>query len=286
MNRLFVAFLVACAATAAAGPTATTEPATARAEVTRKVYISAVDSSRAPVTDLKAADITVKEGGKDRPVATLEPATAPMHVAILVDDSGTGAFQAAVAQFLQKTLPRGQFSISLLNPQAAMLVDFTQEVEPLKGALGRLGQRGRLQADGDQMLDAIVQASRTMQRKKAERPVILALTLAGGQPQSIEPTEVLTAVRTSGAQLNVVFLIGAEVGMVMGDGPKQSGGRIEQAGNGEAIIPAVLKIAESLEHQYLLTYVIPDGTNLSDRLSVATSRKGITLTAPTRISAK
>jgi hypothetical protein len=54
-------------------------------EVTRQVYISAVDSSGAPVTDLTAADIAVKEGGKERQVASLQPAVAPMQVASLVD---------------------------------------------------------------------------------------------------------------------------------------------------------------------------------------------------------
>lgn len=286
MNRFVIGCAAASAVVLAARAAATVELSTAGAETTRKVYISAVDSSRAPVTDLKASDITVKEGGKERPVASLEPASAPMHVAIIVDDGGTGAFQSGVAQFLQKTLGRGLFSITLLSPQATRIVDFTDDVAALKTALGRLGQRGRLQPDGDQMLDAIVQASRALQQEKAERPVILSLTLAGGQPQSVQPDDVLTTMRSSGAMLNVVFLIGADVGMVMGDGPKQSGGRIEQVGGGEAILPALLRIADSLQNQYLLTYTLPDGVRPSDRLTVATSRKGITLTAPTRIAAR
>ena len=66
----------------------------------------------------------------------------------------------------------------------------------------------------------------------------------------------------------------------MGDGPRQSGGRIEQAGTAAAIPAAVLRIADALQHQYLLTYTLPDGVKMSDRITVATSRKGITLTAP------
>ena len=286
MKRLVIIWVAASALALATRATVTGKHSTPGAETTRKVYISAVDSSRTPVTDLKASDIIVKENGKERPVASLEPASAPMHVAILVDDAGTGAFQSGVAQFLQKTLGRGRFSITLLNPQATTIVDFTDDVAALKTALGRLGQRGRLQPDGDQMLDAIVQASKALQQQKAERPVILSLTLTGGQAQSVQPDDVLTTLRSSGALLNVVFLTGADVGMVMGDGPKQSGGRIEQVGGGEAIGPAMLRIADSLEHQYQLTYTLPDGVRPSDRLSVATSRKGITLTAPTRIAAR
>ena len=263
-----------------------TNPVTGAADTTRRVYISAVDSSGAQVTDLTAADIAVKEDGKDRPVASLEPAVAPMQVAILVDDSGLGAFQSGVAQFLQMNLGRGQFSITLLNPQAVPVVDFTADAATLKNALLRLGRRSRIQPDGDQMLDAIGRAAKALEQRKAERAVILALTLAGGQPDSVEPREVLNAVRSSGAMLNVVHVIGADVGMVMGDGPRQSGGRIEQAGTGDAIPVALVRIANSLQQQYLLTYTLPDGVRPAERLAVSTSRKGITLTAPTRIATR
>jgi hypothetical protein len=266
--------------------TGTTTPVKGAAETTRRVYISAVDSTGAQVTDLTAADLTVKEDGKDRPVTSLEPAVAPMQVAILVDDSGLGAFQSSVAQFLQMNLGRGQFSITLLNPQAIPIVDFTADAATLKNALGRLGRRARIQPDGDQMLDAISRAAKTLEQRKAERAVILALTLAGGQPDSVEPRDVLNALRSSGAMLNVVHVIGAEVGMVMGDGPKQSGGRIEQAGTGDAIPVALIRIANSLQQQYLLTYTLPDGVRPAERLAVSTSRKGITLTAPTRIATR
>lgn len=286
MNRLIVVLLAASTMTLTSRATATEDTAPARAEVTRKVHISATDAKGAPVTDLTAADITVKEGGKERPVASLQPAVAPMHVAILVDDAGTGAFQSAVAQFLQKSLGHGQFSISLLSPQAAQVVDFTEDVDALKNALGRLGARGRLQPDGDQMVEAIADSAKTLQQRKAERPVILALTIAGGQLHSVTPENVLTTLRLSGAALNVVFVTGADLGMVMGDGPKQSGGRIEQAGTGPAIVSAAAKIAYALQHQYLLTYTLPDGVKMSDRITVATSRKGITLTSPSRIADK
>lgn len=267
MNRSIVLLLAASTLALTSLGAVTVDAAQAGAQVTRKVYISATDAKGAPVTDLTTADITVKEGGKEQPIASLEPAVAPMQVAILVDDGGTGAFQSAVGQFLQRTIGHGQFSISLLSPQATKLVDFTEDVDALKGALSRMGARGRLQPDGDQMLEAIADASKTLQQRKAERAVILAMTMAGGQP-------------------HVVSFTGADLGMVMGDGPKQSGGRVEQAGSGTAIAAAAAKIADALQHQYLLTYSLPAGVKRSDRLTVATSRKGISLTSPSRVPDK
>lgn len=253
------------------------------AAVTRQIYISATDKSGAPVTDLTAADISIKEGGKDRPVESLEPATGPIAVALVIEDAGTGAFQAAVAQFLEHTLARGQVSITLLNPQASTLVDFTNDPAALREALMRLGKRSRMQSDGDQMLDAIDRAARAFMQRKAERAIIVALTLNGATPESVQPDNVLQSIRASGTMLNVVHLLGAELGMVMSDGPRQSGGRVEEAGDGHDIIPATIRIARSLQTQYVATYTIPDGTSLSDRVAVSTSRKGIKLTAPTRI---
>lgn len=284
MNRLIVVLLAGSTLALVTQPAVDTAPA--RAAVTRKVYISATDSKGAQVTDLTAADITVKEGGKEQAVASLEPATAPMQVVILVDDAGTGAFQLAVAQFLQKSVGRGQFSISLLNPQANQIVDFTDDVEALRTAVGRLGRHGRVETDGDQILEAILDSAKTLQQRKAERPVIVAMTVAGGQPHAIEPQNVLTALRSSGAGLNVISTLNADVGMVMGDGPKLTGGRNEKADTGSALAAAAVKVADALQHQYLLTYTLPDGVKMSDRLSVSTSRKGITLTSPSRISDK
>lgn len=257
----------------------------AGAEVTRRIYLSATDAKGAPVTDLKAADVTVKEGGKDRPVASLEPATAPMQVAIVVDDAGTGAFQGVVAQFLQKCLGHGQFAISLLSPPVKV-VDFTDDVEALKGALARLGNRGRMQADADQLPSAIVDATRALQQRKAERPVILLLTVGGTLSQTVDPSFALTPLRQSGAALNVVLGTTGDLGQVLGDGPKQSGGRTEEAITAPALAAAVAKIADMLQHQYLLTYTLPDGVKMSDKLAVTTSRKGIDLLAPSRIPDK
>jgi len=285
MTHRSILLLAASAITFAGGATSA-GGRTSIADVTRQIYVSATDKSGAPVTDLTAADISIKEGGKDRPVESLKPATGPIHIAFLVDDAGSGAFQLAVAQFMDRMQARGLFSVTLLNPQAAMLVDFTNDPSPLREALGRLGKRGRMQPDGDQMLDAIDRTAKALQRRKAERGVIVAMTLAGGRPESIQPADVLASLRTSGTMLNVVYLLGADLGMVMGDGPRESGGRIEQTGSGNGIVPAALRIAESLQSQYVVTYTIPDGSSTSDRIAVSTSRKGIKLTAPARISAR
>jgi hypothetical protein len=268
------------------GLAARTGPADPRADVVRTVYFSAVDDKGAPVTDLTAADLTVKEGGKDRAIDAVQPATAPMQVSLIVDDGGTGGFQTAVGQFIQAIFGRAEFAIRVLNPQAIKVVDFTRNGDDLRAALGRMGPRGRIPGDGEQMIAGVLDAARELQQRRAARPSIVALTVSGEKPLSDVADEALNALKSSSASLSVVYLTGIQLGKVLGDGPKQSGGMIERV-NGNLVLPATLaKIADNLLHQYQLRYTIPDGVKLNEKLSLSTSRKGVTLIAPSRLPDK
>lgn len=256
------------------------------ADVLRTVYFSALDAKGAPVTDLTATDLAVKEGGKDRAIASVAPATVPIQVSLLVDDGGTGGFQAAVAQFLETMLGHGQFAIRAFNPQPSKLIDFTEDVDALKGALNAIGPRGNISTVGEQMMGAVAEAATELQRRKAPRSAIVVLTVGGEQAQSNEAEPALNALKNSGASLDVVHLAGLELGQVLGDGPKRSGGVIQQISAGVVLGPVLAKIANNLLQQYVLTYTLPDGVKPNERLSLTTSRKGVTLVAPSRVPDK
>ncbi len=257
-----------------------------RADVLRTVYFSAVDGKGAHVPDLTAADLAVKEGGKERTIAAVQPATKPMTVSILVDDGGTGGFQVAVGQFIQATFGRAEFAIRVLNPQAIKVVDFTQNGDDLRAALGRMGQRGRIPGDGEQMIAGVLDAAKELQQRRTARPSIVALTVTGEKALSDQADEVLNALKASGASLSVVYLTGVELGKVLGDGPKQSGGMIEQVNGNVTLGPVLATMANNLLHQYVLTYTIPDGVKLNEKLSLSTSRKDVKLLAPSRLPDK
>lgn len=253
-----------------------------RAETKRTVYIAASDSKGAAITDLTAADFTVKEGGKDASVVSLEPAKEKMDVVLLVDDMGSGAFQPSVLQLLQALLENAQFSIYQFTPQAVKLTDFTSEIPVIQGALDKLGPRGKIDRDGEQLNEAIGASARLLRERKAVRPVIVVFTIAGvGQVRNAN--FVMDDLHNSGAMLNVMYVNSSDVGQIIGDGPRHSGGRIEMASGVNAFPAAVTRIIDTLTHQYLLTYTLADGVKPANRLSVSTRRKGITLLAPTHI---
>lgn len=284
--RLSLAVLAAftLTMTGAAGPAGGS--AARRPEVLRKVYFSAIDLKGVHVTDLTAGELTVKEGGKERAIAEVRPATAPMHVALFVDDAGTGAFQIATAQFFEALLRRAKFSVSILNPQPIKVADFTSDPAELRAALGRMGQRGNVPVDGEQIIDAVAGAAKELDRLEAGRPVIVVLTASGEATVSNVADSALSNLRASGASLHVLHISNIELGRVLAEGPKQSGGMIQQVPRGVTIAPVLAKIADNLLNQYVLTYTIPDGVKLSDRLSLTTSRKDVKLLAPTRLPDK
>ena len=254
--------------------------------VLRKIYFSAIDAEGAVVTDLTAADLAVKEGGKDRAIDEVKPAVVPIQLSILVDDGGTGAFQAALGQLMQETFGRAEFAMRILNPQAIKVMDFTRDGDELRAALGRLGRRGGIPNDGDQIIAGVSDAATELRQRQAGRPAILALTATGEKLLSDLSDAALNALKDSGASLNVVYLTGVELGKVLGDGPKQSGGITERVNGHLVVRPAITRIADTLLNQYVLTYTVPGGVELSDRFSLTTSRKGVKLRAPTRIPDK
>jgi hypothetical protein len=276
-QRLIVSMMTAAIAMTAIPRSA------AAAEILRTVYFSAVDAKGAPVTDLTAADLVVKEGGKDRTIKSVEPASGLLQVSLLVDDGGTGAFQRPVAQFIETLLPHAAFAIRALNPQPMKLTDFTQDVNALRAAVNGIGQRGRVTTAGEQMMDAVGEAARELQQHKAARAAIVVLTVGGEEAQSTQAEPALDALKSSGASLSVIHLAGVPLGEVLGDGPKRSGGTIDQISGGVVLGGVLAKVASNLMHQYAVTYTLPDGVKPNDRFSLTSPRKGLKLLAPSRV---
>jgi hypothetical protein len=256
-----------------------------RGETLRTVCLSATDAKGAPITDLTAADLAVKENGQDRTISSLKEATGPIEIAMVVDDGGSGIFQVGVLQVIQTFGEQGLYSIRRFNPQAAKILDYTPDVGSIQAALDKIGGRGKISGDGEQLLEAISETAKELQQRKAARRSMLVLT-TGGEGQPRNPTVVMDELASSGVVLHVVHTTAAKIGLVTGDGPRQSGGRIERVGAASAVPAAITKITDALMHQYVLTYTLPDGVKPSDRLSVTTNRKGVTLMAPQRIPDK
>ena len=70
---------------------------------------------------------------------------------------------------------------------------------------------------------------------------------------------------------------------VLGDGPKQSGGRHEEMIATAGVPKALQLVADDLLNQYVVSYSLPAGVKPSGKIAVAVGRRGVTLRAPTRV---
>jgi hypothetical protein len=113
----------------------------------------------------------------------------------------------------------------------------------------------------------------------------------GGEPPPAFGTDVaLDALRRSGAVMYVlsegpaagISVGGPSAAVVLNDGARESGGRLVEV-VGTTILPQLLQIAAELINRYEITYTLPPGVASSDSISVSSTRKSVTVRAPSRV---
>ena len=113
-RSLGVASLIACAALMGAAarslPAAPISP-TVQSR-TNTIFVTATAENGAPIVDLVADDLAIKEDGKDRDILKVEMARVPMQIAIIVDDNGSGIFRSGLVNFVQQLQGRAEMSLS------------------------------------------------------------------------------------------------------------------------------------------------------------------------------
>jgi hypothetical protein len=70
---------------------------------------------------------------------------------------------------------------------------------------------------------------------------------------------------------------------VLGDGPKQSGGRREEIVAAAGIASGLQQLADALKTQYAIEYALPDDVRPAEKFSITVKRSGVSLRAPTKI---
>ena len=274
----------------------------------RIVHVTAVDRKGNPVTDLQAAEFDMKVGGKRLEVVRADPAQAPMRIALVVADAGSGGFQAGIANFIRKLSGRAEFALISLLVQPEIVVDYSSDTAVVGAGLRRLGPRGLER--GAQTLETIQDAARHV-RREGTRPVIVVMRVGGEASTTLSGQVVREQLRKSGAILYVISTVGAQrpapssarqglsteqaqlhddeavesahnLALVLGDGSRESGGRHDQVMS-TTLIPTLEQLANELLNQYALTCVLPSGVKPTDKLSVASKRKGVTIRTASRL---
>jgi hypothetical protein len=280
---------------------------------TRRVFATAVTKDGAPVTDLTAADIEVKEGGKTQELTSVKLSTSPMRVHIIVSDAGTGAFQAGVLKLAQGLFERSELAFTSVLVQPERIMDFTRNGEVIGDAIQKLGRRGTAQ-NKSQVMTAIVDALKDI-TSPGLQPVLILLRIGNEDPSSLSASTIRETLRTTGTTFYVVSRSGAsraqmsssgsaamsaeaaqrqmddaeradtalQLNLVLGDGSRDSGGYQQEIPLATAAT-TLERLAAEIKNRYEITYRLPAGAKPSDRLQVTTKRRNVVLRAPQKIA--
>jgi hypothetical protein len=286
--------LVLAAATAVATLGAQSQP--------RKIYTSLVDKKGAPVTDVTPADIVVREDGVAREILSVAPATDPMRVALLVDNSQAATqsiqyLRDALSLFATRLTGAGH-SVALitLGDRPTLQVDATTDLARLKGrGIDRLfAQPG----SGMYLLEALIETSKGFVKNETPRPVMVAVVTEGKEFSNSSADTVIKAIRGSGAQFYALVLTEGERASLQDDevrqrnvvldrGTSENGGTREIVISNLALKDRVDLLASELLGQVAVTYASPERLVPAEKITIAAARDGLTARGvPVRVAAK
>jgi VWFA-related protein len=278
--------LVACALL---GPLVTPAPALAQARE-RELYVSVVDQQGAPAMGLGPDDFEVREDGVRREVLRVTPATDPMQIALLIDNSQAATdaikdIRSAVLAFVETMIPEGhQIALITFGERPTIVTEYTTSTAELKRGVGRLFARP---GSGAHLLDAVADAAQGVTRREATRPVIVAITTEGIEFSNLRFETVRDELLRSGAALHALVLVGRTVpdlrneeirnrNLLIDHGTRATGGRRETLLTVMALEPQMKELAAELLNQYKVVYARPDALIPPDRVEVRTPRPGLT----------
>lgn len=254
----------------------------------RVLYVSAYDAqTRAPITGLGVTDFVVREDGAAREVLRVTPATSPMPVAILVDNSQASTpyiadMRRALGTFVRELQGLGPVTIVGVADRPTILRDYTADVTQLESGVGRVFA---MPDSGATLLDAIVETSRGLQKREEDRAAIVILTAENVEFSTRHYKDVLEALARGGAMLHAVVL-NTPGGTALSDearnrasvldlGPKASGGTRADVLSSQAFEVKLQELAKLLKSQHRVVYARPQTLIPPERVEVSAVKPGM-----------
>lgn len=262
--------------------------------IERSMYVSVVDQTGTPVPSLGPSDFVVREDNVSREVLRVVPATDPMQIAILVDNSTAAAplvpdMRRALPPFVEMlTKPtasglRNEVAIVTLGSRPTILANYSIDAALLTKAVDRLWEETF--GSGYYLLNGIIEISQGFKKREAARPVIVAITSEGQELSNRNPDQVLTPLSDSGAAFHVISIglpstgISLEVrdrNRVVDEGPRVSGGTHSQLLVSSALPVKLQQLANVLTSTYRVVYAHPDSLIPPQRVTITARRTDLT----------
>jgi hypothetical protein len=254
----------------------------------RIVYVSAFDEqTRAPIKGLGVRDFVIREDGAAREVLRVTPATSPMAVAILVDNTQAATNNIAdirrgLQSFVKALDGLGPVSIIGVADRPTILRDYTTDQKQLLDGANRVFA---MPDSGATLLDAVFEISRGLQKREEDRAAMVIVTTENIEFSPRHYREVLEALARGGAQMHAVVMT-TPAGNALDDparnrahvldvGPKASGGTRTDILTSQAFEMKLQELAAILKSQHRLVYARPQTLIPPEKIEVSAAKPGI-----------
>ena len=238
-------------------------PSQAPAE--RTMILSVVDDGGAPVLDLTATDLRVREDGIDGEVVSVRRAAGPLFVQLLVDttpgiEPHVSEIRKALAGFVQQVKqgdPSAEIGLMEFGQAAVPIVEITGDAAALEKGIRTVFPKPR---SASVLLEGIIAASTSLMPKSTRRRAIVTFNVEPSDEQSRQsPQRMMQALALSGAQVWSLSLQSgnrnnANRDIVLNDVAKRSGGRRDIIVAASAIEMYLRRYATALLAQHEMTY--------------------------------
>lgn len=257
----------------------------------RVVFVSVLDRRGTALTNVTPSDLVIREDGVMREILAVSPATSPIPMAVLIDnsqavESAIPDIRAALTTFVRLAGPLGPMAFITMADRPTILVDYTTDPKALLAGIGRVVAQPM---SGPTLLDAVDQAAIGILRRETERAAIVVLGAALQDVSNVAAERVLDRLQASGASLHAVMFsppgqLGTDLAardrqLVLDRGTRDSGGRRIDVLATQAFGEQLGLVAASLRHQYRVVYARPDRLIPPKRLQVTAARRGLTVLA-------
>lgn len=284
MRHLFTAFPLLVVGLLTAAP-----PASAQS-TEQTLFVSALDSSGAPVDGLGPEAFTVTEDGRTREVLRASRATDPVDIIVLIDNSQAATpYISDIRRALQAFVTRAsnahnQVALVAIADRPTILTNYTSSLTALQKGVDRVFAQ---QGAGMRLLEAVEEAARGLAKREAKRRVIVSITSDGTEFSNPNHEIVLDALHGSNAAYFAFEITRGSTdlstdearsrGIVLDQGTSGTGGHLEHLLSSMGLRPALDGLATELEHQYEVVYSRPEALIPPKQIRVSASKPGLTV---------
>lgn len=255
----------------------------------RVAFVSLVArESGTPVATLTPADIVVREDRVAREVLRITPATGPMPIAVLVDNSEAAEhavpdLRNAVTGFVNALGDLGPVSIVTMAERPTILADYSPSRDVTLAGVKRLFHRPE---SGVTVGEAVFEVSRGLMKREGERAAIVVISVNGVEHSNLHATRVMEQLAAAGATLHVVMVsppggarfddASRQRDTLFDQGVRESGGSRRDVLTSTSLPAAVLDVARILTHQFKVVYARPQTLIPPESFEVAAAKPGFT----------